>query len=365
MASEGLHRPRLRRALWLAAWPTAAAFALLSLAIARGNPAYAFTGSSAARAAAELSAGCALITVGLTSRVRRPSDRFGLLLALAGFGWFLLEWNNPGIGSALGFSIGLTLYAVAPALVAHAALAYPSGRLSSQLDRFAIAAGYTGALFVLGLLPALVFDAHAQGCSQCPANLLLVHDSPRLFDSLNRIGVQFGLVWSLAIVGLLAARLLGATPALRQLIWPLVIAAGTYTSLVAVDFAHSLGRGEFGTDPTDRNLRLAQAGLLVAMSLGVVWSWARGQHTRSAIARLVVELADSPATGGLRDALARMLNDPSLQLGYPVEDGNLVDAWGRPLALTGEVTPLVRRGSVVAQLRTGPASSTTLASPRR
>ena len=78
------------------------------------------------RVAAELSAGWALLAVGLAAWARRPGAAFGALLAAGSFGWFALEWNNPGIGSAAGFALGLTLYAAAPPLIAHAALVYPA-----------------------------------------------------------------------------------------------------------------------------------------------------------------------------------------------------------------------------------------------
>ena len=203
---------------------------------------------------------------------------------------------------------------------------------------------------MLGLLPALVFDPAAQGCSQCPRNLLLVHDSPRVYDGLNRVGVYGGLAWSLALIALFALRLARATPALRRLVWPVLAAATAYLGLVARDYAHSLDRGALGNDQTDRNLWLAEAVALVALAVGVLWSWVRDRRTRSAVARLVVELAESPAPGGLRGLLAETLGDPSLELAYPLADGRLVDAGGRALALEGAVTPLVRGREEMALL---------------
>jgi signal transduction histidine kinase len=64
----------------------------------------------------------------------------------------------------------------------------------------------------------------------------------------------------------------------------------------------------------------------------------------------VIELAGSPAPGGLRDVLAGVLHDPSLQLAYPLAGGRLADAQCRPVELTGEVTPIVRGGQQVALL---------------
>jgi signal transduction histidine kinase len=339
----------LGRAVWLALWPMALAFGALSLAIARGTPGNGFAGSSLWTAAAALAAGWALIAVGLIAWARRPTSRFGLLLAAGGFAWFLLEWNNPGIGSALGFTIGLVLSAVCPPLIAHAALAYPSGRLSGWPECAGLATAYVGAGLVLGLLPAFVFDPGSHGCSQCPHNLLVVRDDPDLFSGLNRVGVQLGLGWSLALIVLLAVQLARSTPALVRLRIP-VAAAAAYLGLVAWDFHHSLDRGTLGSDATDRRLWLGQAAALLALAAGVGWSWLRGRRTRAAVARLVVELAGSPAPGGLRDVLAGTLGDPSLQLAYPLADGRRVDAQGRPLSLGGTVTPLVRGGHQVAFL---------------
>jgi signal transduction histidine kinase len=339
-----------RRVVWLALWPMGFAVGVVSLAIARGTPGYGFAGSSLWTAAAALAAGWALIAVGLLAWARRPASRFGLLLAAGGIGWFLLEWNNPGTGSQLAFAIGLALYAVGAPLIAHAVLAYPSGRLSGWLDRAGLTAAYLGAGLVLGLLPALFFDPASQGCGQCPRNLLLVRDDPGLFSGLNRVGVQLGLGWSLALIVLLALQLARSTPALVRLRIPVTAAAAAFLGLVAWDFQHSLDRGTLGSDATDRRLWLGQAAALLALAAGVSWSWLRGRRTRDAVARLVVELAGSPAPGGLRDVLADTLGDPSLQLAYPLADGRRVDAQGRPLSLEGTVTPLVRGGQQVAFL---------------
>lgn len=330
--------------------PAGIAFGALSLAIARRDPAFSFAGELSSRAAAELIAGWSLLAVGLVAWTRRRGSSFGPLLVAASFGWFLLEWNNPGIGSAPGFTLGLALYAVAPPLVAHAALVYSGRRLSGPLERVVLAAAYAGAILILGLGPALVFDPANAVCTQCPSNLLLIADSPSLYDALNRIGVHAGLAWSLALIGVLALRLVRASPSLRRLLSPMLLPAVVYLTLVAWTFGESLGRGTLGNSPVARDLWLGQAMALVALAAGVVWGWLRARQTRAAVARLVVEVAASPEPGGLREKLARMLDDDSVEVAYPLEDGRLVDALGRPLALDGQVTPLVRSGQTVALL---------------
>ena len=116
-------------------------------------------------------AGASLIAAGCWLRWRRPG-RGGVLLALAGIAWSLGEWNNPGVGSSAGFTIGMSSSAaLTSALVAHAALAYPSGQLAAPRERAAIALAYAAAL-IIGFAVALFFDPRRLGCSLCPSNLL-------------------------------------------------------------------------------------------------------------------------------------------------------------------------------------------------
>jgi signal transduction histidine kinase len=328
------------------------ALGLLSLAITRGEPAYSLAGNPTAAGAAELLAGWSLVAAGVGAWARRPGSRFGPLAVTAGLAWFLAEWDNPGAAVALAFTAGLVLHAACPPLVGHAALAYPGGRLRSRLERVVVAVAYGGAVVVLGILPALFFDPAGQGCSRCPGNLLDVFDNPRTVQTLNRVGVRLGLAWALLLVALMAWRLLWSTAATRRVVAPVVVPAIVYLGLVAWSFQHALGRGFLSNDTLDRRLWVGQAAALVALALGVAWEWVRGRRVRSALARLVVELAASPPPGGLGAALSKTLGDPSLTLLYPLPDGRRVDADGRtPEPDQGQaLTPLVRGGRPVALL---------------
>jgi signal transduction histidine kinase len=341
------------------------AFGVLSIAVARREPAYAFSGGAIrldtaneiggglllepSRVAAELAAGWALLLVGLAAWARRPGAAFGALLAAASFGWFALEWNNPGIGSQAGFALGLLLYTAASPLVAHAGLAYPGRRLP-RLDAVVVGVAYANALLVLGLASALVFDPDAALCSECPPNPLLIRDSPRLYDAFNSVGVRVGLAWSLAAVALLALRLARSTRAGRLALVPVLLPAAAYLALVAATFADAFESGALGTSGRQRDLWLGEAYVLVALATGVVWGWLHAVHKRAEVARLVVDGAGSREPGDLRARLGRMLGDPSVVVGYPLSSGRVVDAAGRPVDLDGEVTPLVRRGRTVAFL---------------
>jgi signal transduction histidine kinase len=332
-----------------------AAFGMLTLAEARSAPGGSFGGASWTGAVAELAAGWSLIAAGVAESLRRPARGAGLLLIAAGTGWFFAEWNNSGLSSP-AFTFGLIVSALAAPLVAHAALAYPAGRLASRLDRGAVLAAYAGAGLVLGLLPAVFFDPQRQACGLCPANLVLIRSEPGLVSGLQRAGLVVGLAWVAGLIAVGARRLVKASSPLRRVVWPVLAAAGCYLVLVGADFAHSLPRGTLGNDPFEYRLWLGEAVFLVLMALGVSRMWVRDRRTRSAVVRLVMATSGTPPLGGLRDALSEILHDQNLQLAYPVGDPpRHVDVGGHPVSVDpGEgqtVTPLIRAGRTMAIMR--------------
>ncbi len=341
-------------ALRLMLWPAGLALGAFSLAIARDEPAFSYAGASLEGAAALLGPGWALLACGLVFWGRRPGNAVGPLLAAAGCAWFFAEWDNPGVGSAAVFTIGLVLSAACPPLVAWAMLAYPGGRLASWEERVAVALALAGSVLVLGLLPALVFDPANSGCVQCPDNLLLVADEPGFFSDLNRVGVQLGLGWALLLIAIAGWKVARASSARRRVVAPVVTAGSVYLGLVAATFAASLDRGFVGSGALERRLWFAQAGALTAVALAVAWRLLRTRRTRSSLARLVVELGEAAPAGGLRDALAAALVDPELEIAYPVGEERYADARGRPIDLARvdgrAATPLVREGKTAAVL---------------
>jgi signal transduction histidine kinase len=327
------------------------ATAMVSIRVAQRDPAFSFAGPSALGEIALLGAGLGLVAAGLSFWLRRPGSSFGLLLVAGGFGWFLLEWTGDGVASSLAFTAGLVLYASCPAFVGHAVLAFPGGRLFSRPERIVVAAAYAATLLVLGLLPALVFDPVAEGCSACARNLLLVSAHNPAADHLVRIGVWLGVAWAFALA--LAVVLKGArsSVAVRRSGWLVLVAGAVYLSLVGAMYTASLRRGFLWNGELERRLWFGQAVALVGIVLGVGWSWARARRSRSAVARLVVELAQSPPPGGLRDALAAIVGDPTLELAYPLEGSDLlVDTQGRPAVFSAgkQQTNLVGDGRALA-----------------
>ena len=174
-----------------------------TLVLVLDSPGGSLAGASTVGLIALVGVGWLAIAVGLGDVRRRPGNRLGVLLVAVGFAWFVAEWNNPGAGSPVVFTLGLVLGAACPPLATHAAFSYPSGRLGSTVEHVVVATAYIGSLFVLGLGPALVFEPAEQGCGQCATNLVAVGNDPAVVVSLNRAGVCLGLGWALAL-GVLA-----------------------------------------------------------------------------------------------------------------------------------------------------------------
>jgi signal transduction histidine kinase len=340
--------------LRLALWPVALLLGGFSLAVARDEPAFSIAGSSIGGSVALLGAGWALVGCGLMFWGRHRGNAVGPLLVAAGFAWFLGEWDSPGVGSAPVFTVGLVFYASSAPFVAWAVLAYPTGRLASRVERVAVGLALAGAVLVLGVLPALVYDPATFGCSRCAENLLLVADEPGRFDDLGRLGIRFGLVWSLLLIAVVAWRAARSSRTRQRVVAPVVLAGCAYLGLVAATFVTSLERAFVGSGDLERRLWLGQAVALTALAAAVGWSLLRARRTRSSLARLVVELGESPPPGRLREGIAETLADPNLEIAYPIGESRYVDARGRPVGRDGEderaETPLVREGRTVALL---------------
>src|SRR5262245_47014588 len=99
---------------------------LHALSIARAGPVVSFAGDSWEGAFALLAPAWALWAVGVWIWARRPGIVIGPLLIAAGTAWLIGEWDNPGAGSSLVFTIGLLVGGACAPLIAWVVLAYPT-----------------------------------------------------------------------------------------------------------------------------------------------------------------------------------------------------------------------------------------------
>jgi len=288
-------------------------------------------------------AGVAFIVSGLVALVRRPENRTGVFLAATGYLWFLSalsESENEWVFT-VGFVLGNLLWAPFSALV----LAYPTGRLETRLERaIPIAVGVL--LIVPAFLAALLDPRPAPSCDECADSAIAITDT-NLGTALDVFTTFTGLGLIGLVVVILVRRWRRASRALRRLLWP-VAGAGIATLLAIglVVIADQFSAAAAGV------LQLLFFVTFAAVPLAFLLGVLRTRLARSSVSEVVVALqAGTP----LRDAIARALNDPSLELVYRLDTGRWIDPSGRgvpdPTESAGRrVTPVTRDGQPIAAL---------------
>ena len=281
------------------------------------------------------------VFAGLIAWYRRPDSRFGPLMVVAGFSMFLstLAWANSPLPHTIGAAFDLL-----PAIIfLHVFLAFPSGRLEHRFERALVTAGYVTAFGVQLVWMLLGGDG--------PDNLLAVVAKPGLAASLQDVQLVAISAFCLTGVGVLVARRLGAGRPLRRSMTLLVDSFAFGLVMIAALFLSGAFDGP--AFETIRRATFVVIGLAPAAWLIGLLS---ARLARSALGDLLLEMRAEPAPADLRDALARALRDPSLQLAYWLpEYQSWADVDGRAVALAvagdGRTTRLVERdGEPVAAL---------------
>jgi signal transduction histidine kinase len=282
------------------------------------------------------------IASGLIASRRGPQARLGLFMVWAGFALLLGPLLQYAHWSLL-FTIGVWVANAWVILFAVFLLSFPHGRLESHGDRLLLVP-FVVALGPLMLLWLLFWDYEG-----APGNAFLVWPDAGVADAIDWTQRVILVGATLALTAVLARRWFRATPTLRRSLTP-ILAGGATTVLAAVTLIVDAVRDQ----PTSA-LDWALLGLLIAVPLAVLADMLRARLARSAVGDLVVELSGNPARADLRDALARALHDPSLQLAFWLpEFETYADRSGRRVEIHPEpdrtATVVNRGGEPVAAL---------------
>jgi signal transduction histidine kinase len=263
------------------------------------------------------------VVAGVVAWWRRPESRFGLLMIAAGAVWFLTALSSSN--HALPFTTGVAFDLLPPVVFLHVFLAFPSGRLERWYERALVAAGYFTAL-------ALQLVGMALG-GFGPDNLLELTARSETAYSLLKFQLVVLSGMCLAGIVVLFVRRRGQGPPLRR---PLSLLVDSFAlALVMIAFlflsaVYGLASGQIAFE-TIRRVTFFTVGLAPFVFLvGLL----HARLARSAVGDLFLELRREPAAADLRDALARALRDPSLELAYWLpEYGSYADLEGRPVTL--------------------------------
>jgi signal transduction histidine kinase len=291
--------------------------------------------SSALNAGASIVVAWTFLAAGIVAWARRPESRVGILMTFVAFCLLerKLQYSHNSAAFTFGFLFGELGFTAA---YAYAVLAYPTGRLGSRFERWFIAGGFAVVL-AFPLAQLLVWNpqrrciwADAYCAGSRPHNLLLIHDNPDAARLLNDVYTRFVYgVLAVVFVWLVVRRVWRATPAGRRMLWPLMLGAVVEGSRgilngIHVNYANPFASGAF---------YWWQIGGQIAVPLALLVGLLTATLAKSTVADLLVELGQSPP-GGIRDALARGLHDPSLQVAYwlPMRQ-TYVDEAGREVEL--------------------------------
>ena len=286
------------------------------------------------------------IVCGLIAWWRRPASRLGLLMIGAGFANVLstLSWTT----NEFGYTIGQALDFVPAVLFLHVALAWPEGRLHGRFERRLVVAAYATAIG----LELLRMSLGGFG----PLNLLEVVDNPELSAQFTRLQLVTMSGFCFAALGILVERRRRHGPQLRRPVTLLVDAFALGLIMIAALYLSHVVEG-----PAIPQLRWAVFATLGLAPIAFLVALLDARLARASVADFFIELEADPAPADLRDALARALRDPSLELAYWLPDfASYADEGGRPLELSDgdarRATTLIDRdGDHVAALVHDPA----------
>jgi signal transduction histidine kinase len=267
------------------------------------------------------SVGGSFIACGLIAWQRRPDSRTGPLMTLTGF-LFMSEAVLSGVDSHVAYTLGQWMSNWWTPPFAALVLGFPSGRLSSRIDRSIVGA------FVFGDVVLQLVWLFVAPFPPGKANAFLISADPALANTIDRFESAFNATVGLALVIVGIARWLRAAPPLRWLLLPTL--AGSLTALVlVVQIYYALLTGTF-----IRSSQEVTAVLLVTVPLAFLFGVLHQQLARAGMGDLVVALHRAPGARQLGDALGTALGDRSLVLAYwfPRFD-TYVDLDGQPVLL--------------------------------
>jgi signal transduction histidine kinase len=307
----------------------------------------------AASALLALVVGWTFIASGLIARRQRPDNRLGTVMVFVGFAWFATFLSDAG--SSLVFTVGKALESVYLIGFVYLVLSFPTGRLRGRIERTLIASAVV-LVVVVEVVWLLFADSGSQICSGCPHNAFEITRNDGVANAILQGQRLVGVALSVFTVALLVRRWRGASAPERRVGAPVLWAGSAMFAALAFSVGNDILDHPLGPGPAwTRELVFASIPVAVLVAL------LQRHLARGAVAGLVVELGGRVAAVDLREALARALGDPSLELAYwvPARE-RYVDPGGQPVALPEpesqrKATVVEREGEPIAALIHDPA----------
>ncbi len=259
---------------------------------------------------------------GLFAIWRRPENRTGLLLVATGSLWLLSALTTAN--NAWTFTLGFIFNSAAFGVFGHLLLAFPSGKLESRFYRLLVIVIWFD--LIVPAVALLLVGGTDRTCGEaCPDSTITVWQSDTAADVILALASIAALSVVLVVLFALAQRWRRASPTLRRSLGPVYATSALTLVLLLV----ALGVSEF-SQRTGRPIELMALAMLAAVPFSFLAGILKSRLARSGVADLLLELNHGTP---IRDALARTLRDPTLDIAYWLpESGRYVSADGKPLA---------------------------------
>lgn len=263
--------------------------------------------------------GLVFVGTGVAAWARRPSSRLGFLLVIAGS--CILLSALASIDSPVVAAVGAITATVTLAVIIQLLLSFPTGRRRGRVERLVVIAGYGVSLLLQ--IPIYLY---------APAGPLSIADRPDLADAGLHVQRVVGALVIVATATLLVARMRRANREQRRVLVPLSVYG--IVALLFIPVSSALIDSILDLGPVW--LSTSQVIVIGLVPIVFVLAASRGGFDRTGdLAELGAWLgSDDVGRPELRDALARTLGDPSVQVLFRVPgEKDLVDDMGIPVTM--------------------------------
>jgi signal transduction histidine kinase len=255
-----------------------------------------------ADALADVLAGWALIGAGVIAWLRRPGSRAALLVGAVGVVWLAADVRF--VEAAATNTAGELLRGTYWLILAVLLVTFPTGDAETRLERVTVT--FIIVFAVPNAIGTLPFDP-ARDCPRCEENLLSIDPDPALADAMAVVLAACSAVVAVLTMTCVTLRWRRASAARRRAFTP-VLLAGVVVFAIVVAALVSGG-------PVEETLpEWAKALAMLVLAAGLLAGLLRTWLDRAAVGRLVVELGAATTPERLREALARALHDPTVEL---------------------------------------------------
>ena len=282
------------------------------------------------------------LAAALWFRAKGRTRRLWLVLfAMVPASWV---WAIGYTATSLTYSIGDAFWGLGVPFAIHMLIAFPNGRLEGRIDRWVVALLYL--LFLGGWLLRAMTSPAVYNCDPfCGRNVFAVWPDEALHQVVVTTTSSAILILVIPVAIALWQHWRAASPAARRAFLPAILVIPVNAVIAVISTLAIAYRLDVGW-VADHGFKVAVGGLVPA---GLLVGLVQTRLERARAASLLVELGHGVPPAGLREALARAVRDPTLELAFPAPDGSgLMDPSGQPF---GE--PAVGTNRAIARVERG------------